>query len=63
MFTNSSMIDSQIFHIYEKATNEPVKVCLTTDELEKLLAERKIDWKHWEIERCIVEKEYSDASY
>lgn len=53
----------QMFHIYEKSTNEPVKVCLTIDELEKLLAERKIDWKRWEIEKCIIEKEYADASY
>ena len=61
MFTNSNM--DQIFHIYEKTTNEPVKVCLSIEELEKLLAEKKIDWKHWEIEKCTVEREYADASY
>lgn len=52
----------QMFHIYEKETNEPVKVCLSTEELEELLAERKIDWKHWEIEHCKT-GEYTDASY
>ena len=52
----------QMFHIYEKETNEPVKVCLSTEELEEILAERKIDWKHWEIEHC-SSVEYTDASY
>lgn len=57
------MTENIFYHIYEKSTNEPIKVCLTTDELEKLLADRLIDWKHWEIQRCIVEREYVDASY
>lgn len=52
----------QMFHIYEKSTNQPIKVCLSTEELEELLAERKIDWKHWEIEHC-SSVEYVDASY
>ena len=57
------MTEHIFYHIYEKSTNEPIKVCLTTDELEKLLADRLIDWKRWEIQRCIVEREYVDASY
>ena len=49
------MIDTTIFHIYDKATNEPVKVCLTVEELEQLIAARSIDWKQWEVEPCYTE--------
>ena len=38
------MIDTTIFHIYEKATDKPVKVCLTVDELEQMLAKHEVDF-------------------
>tara|TARA_R100000353_G_scaffold134918_1_gene95711 strand:- start:5 stop:178 length:174 start_codon:yes stop_codon:yes gene_type:complete len=57
------MVDTLIFHIYEKDTDKPVKVCLTVDELEKLIAERKIDWKRWEVQPVFGEYDTQDASY
>ena len=57
------MIDTLIFHIYEKDTDKPVKVCLTVDELEKLMAEKKIDWKNWEVQPVHGEYDTQDASY
>ena len=53
----------QIFHIYEKATNRPVKVCMTTDELEQMLAEKAVDWTQWEIQPCYIDHSSEDHSY
>ena len=61
--TQIKMIDTTIFHIYDKATNEPVKVCLTVEELEQLIAARNIDWKQWEVEPCYTEYGVEDASF
>ena len=61
--TQTKMIDKTIFHIYDKATNEPVKVCLTVEELEQLIAARSIDWKQWEVEPCYTEYGVEDASF
>ena len=57
------MVDTLIFHIYEKETDKPVKVCLTVDELEKLLADKKIDWKNWEVQPVYGEYDTHDASF
>ena len=57
------MIDKQMFHIYDKATNRPVKVCMTTDELEQMLAEKKVDFERWEVQPCYTEYAVGDASY
>ena len=57
------MVDTISFHIYEKDTSKPVKVCLTVDELEKLIAERKMDWKNWEVQPVIGEYNPQEASY
>ena len=46
------MIDTQMFHIYDKETNRPVKVCMTTEELEQMLAEKSVDFEHWEVQPC-----------
>ena len=62
-FFFKGMIEQQLFHIYEKATNEPVKVCLTVDELEQLIAERRMDWRHWEVEPCYTDYSVEDASF
>mgnify|MGYP003336654597 FL=1 len=52
LFTNQGMIETQMFHIYDKETNRPVKVCMTTDELEQMLAEKEVDFVHWEVQPC-----------
>ena len=57
------MVDTISFHVYEKETSKPVKVCLTADELEKLIAERKMDWKNWEVQPVIGEYDTQEASY
>ncbi len=57
------MIDNRIFHIYDKATNEPVKVCLTVDELEQMIAKREVDWSHWEVEPCYTDYCVEEASF
>ena len=46
------MIDTQMFHIYDRATNRPVKVCMTTEELEQMLAKKEVDFVHWEVQPC-----------
>ena len=46
------MIDTQMFHIYDKETNRPVKVCMTTEELEQMLAKHEVDFVHWEVQPC-----------
>jgi len=57
------MTDTQMFHIYEKGSSKPVKVCLTVDELEQMIAERKVDWLHWEVQPCYTSYEVADASF
>tara|TARA_B000000437_G_C11459705_1_gene230008 strand:+ start:20 stop:283 length:264 start_codon:yes stop_codon:yes gene_type:complete len=63
LFIDTSMIDNRIFHIYDKATNEPVKVCLTVDELEQMIAKREVDWSHWEVEPCYTDYCVEEASF
>jgi len=57
------MIDTQMFHIYDKVTNEPIKVCVTVDELEQMIAKREVDWSHWEVQPCYTDNSSEDASY
>ena len=57
------MIDTTIFHIYEKETDRPVKVCLTVDELEQMIAKREVDFDHWEVQPCYTEYSVEDASF
>ena len=57
------MTDNQMFHIYEKKTSKPVKVCMTVDELEQMIAERKVDWLRWEVQPCYTLYEVGDASF
>ena len=57
------MIDTQMFHIYDKATNRPVKVCMTTDELEQMLAEKSVDFEHWEVQPCYNIPSSEESSY
>jgi len=57
------MIDTQMFHIYEKGTSKPVKVCMTVDELEQMIAKREVDWKHGEVETCYTDPSSEDPSY
>jgi len=57
------MIDTQMFHIYDKKTNKPIKVCMTVEELEQMIAERQVDWLHWEIQPCYTTYEVRDASF
>ena len=57
------MIDTTIFHIYEKATDKPVKVCLTVDELEQMIAKHEVDFVHWEVQPCYTEYSVEDASF
>ena len=57
------MIEQQIFHIYEKETNEVVKHSLTVDELEQLIRENKVEWSQWDIQPCYTEYSVEDASF
>ena len=57
------MIDRQMFHIYHKETQKPVKVCMTVEELEQMIAERRVDWLRWEIQPCYTSYEVADASF
>ena len=57
------MIDKQMFHIYGKETNRPIKVCMTTDELEQMLAEKEVDFVHWEVQPCYNDTSSEDSSY
>ena len=52
-----------MFHIYDKATNRPVKVCMTTEELEQMLAEKSLDFTRWEVEPCYNIPSSEDQSY
>jgi hypothetical protein len=57
------MSDTQMFHIYDKTSSNPIKVCLTVDELEQMIAERKVDWLRWEVQPCYTPYELGDASF
>jgi len=57
------MIDTQMFHIYDKETSKPVKVCMTVEELEQMIAKREVDWTHWEVETCYTDLSSEDPSY
>ena len=57
------MIDTQMFHIYDKETNRPVKVCMTTEELEQMLAEKSVDFERWEVQPCYSISSSEDQSY
>ena len=57
------MIDTQMFHIYDKETNRPVKVCMTTEELEQMLAEKSVDFTRWEVQPCYNISSSEDQSY
>ena len=52
-----------MFHIYDKATNRPVKVCMTTEELEQMLAEKSVDFEHWEVQPCYNIPSSEEQSY
>ena len=45
------MLQERVFHIYKKNTEETVviKHCVSVDELEQMMADKKIDWENWEI--------------
>jgi hypothetical protein len=57
------MVATPMFHIYDKETNKPVKICMTVEELEQMIAKRQVDWKHWEIETCYTDYNVEDASF
>ena len=57
------MIDTQMFHIYDKETSKPVKVCMTVDELEQMLAKKEVDFVHWEAQPCYNDLSSEDHSY
>ena len=57
------MVDEIIFHIYEKRTDKPIKVGLSVDELEKLIANKKIDWNNWEIQPVYGDYDIQDGSF
>ena len=63
LFTKRFMADNQMFHIYERGTNKVVRHSMTVDELEQLMAEKKIDWLRWEIQPCYTRYEFGDASF
>ena len=54
------MLQERVFHIYKKNTEETVviKHCVSVDELEQMMADKKIDWENWEI--VPVESEYCE---
>ena len=59
------MIKEKVFHIYKKNTEETIviKHCVTVDELEKMMADKEIDWEQWEIVPCYTEYGVEDASF
>jgi hypothetical protein len=59
------MKNDQIFHVYKKntKTTEVVHHSLTLDEMENMIAERKVDWHNWEIQPCCTEYDGNEASY
>ena len=57
------MIDTQMFHIYDKETNDPVKVCMTVEELEQMIAKKEVDFSRWEVQSCYTDLSSEDPSY
>ena len=57
------MIDKQMFHIYDRETNRPVKVCMTTEELEQMIADREVKWLDWEVQPCYNIPSSEEQSY
>ena len=57
------MIKKQMFHIYDKQTNQPVKVCMTVEELEQMLANKEVDFSRWEVQPCYTDISSEEASY
>ena len=62
LFTKRSMIN-QLFHIYKKNSNEVITHSLTVEQMETMIAERKVDWKNWDIQACYTDYDIPDASY
>ena len=62
LINTKTEMEELIFHIYD-SNNEVIKSCVSIDELEQMIAARKIDWKHWEIEPCYTEYSAEDASF
>ncbi len=52
-----------MFHIYDKETNKPIKTCMTVEELEQMIANREVDWTHWEVQPCYTYSSSEEASY
>lgn len=57
------MKQEQLFHIYEKETNEVVRHSVTVEELEQMISEKKVDWSQWEVQPCYTEYSVGDASF
>ena len=57
------MIDTQMFHIYDKKTSKPVRVCMTVEELEQMIAKREVDFSRWEVQPCYTDLSSEDPSY
>jgi len=57
------MIDTQMFHIYDKETSKPVRVCMTVEELEQMIAKREVDFSRWEVQPCYTDLSSEDQSY
>ena len=57
------MVDTLLFHIYEKDTDKPVKICLSVDELEKLIVDRKWIGKIGRYNQSVVITILEDASF
>tara|TARA_B100000900_G_scaffold388888_1_gene381300 strand:- start:904 stop:1074 length:171 start_codon:yes stop_codon:yes gene_type:complete len=51
------------FHIYKKGTNEVIKHSLTLEEIEKMMAEKTLDWSQWEVQPCYTDYSAEDASF
>ena len=56
-------MNEMIFHIYEKETNKPVKVCMTVEELEQMLAKKEVDFVRWEVQPCYNIPSSEEQSY
>jgi hypothetical protein len=54
---------NQLFHIYKKNSNEVITHSLTVEQMETMIAERKVDWKNWDIQACYTDYDIPDASY
>jgi len=54
---------NQLFHIYKKNSNEVITHSLTVEQMETMIAERKVDWKNWDIQPCYTDYDIPDASY